>query len=321
MHAVILGVGDQVRAVLAAQAGQPDDDASETNAGVTNGADGPAASRKVLEHTKSALSVATAGLSDRVLDLDDLVEGIRRDMVSRGAVPSKATLDYAATELDELHRAVDLACSQVEQIRPAWKAVWEQDLRRVVTEQELLDRAESSLDEATQRLDAVAKLTHQLNRVVAIASTNPSAVIPRPRKFDPNAAAVVGEGAEGFEGLQTVLAELSAVLDAETAAAVSERRLRAARRIEKLKQWEREHRRDDFSWELRQFAGVTAATDEPPAGGTTAAETVKPRKLRSTGGVEALERARAAREREVLAAVYQHAKEVKAKQALPSMAQ
>ncbi|KAI9187708.1 Bud site selection protein 6 [Blastocladiella emersonii ATCC 22665] len=335
LRAVLAGIGEQLHAAIRA----PDassSGSSNRDSGIVDPSSAPSGAdfnRDVLERTKAALTAATTGLGDRVGDLDDLVEQMRRDMVSRGAIPNRAALDYAAAELDELARAVTLAETQVDQVRPAWKAVWEHDLRRVVAEQDLLDRAETSLDDATQRLDAVAKLTAQLNRVATIAATNPDAVIPRrpaPEFGVPDA--------EEFEGLPSVMAELAAVLDGETAAALSERRVRAARRIETLRRWEREHRRDDFSWELRQFAGVAASLGEvedvvagrkstaeiapaaaPPTAGVVVAVPGggRLRGLRSTGGVAALERARAEKEKETLRAIYASSQEAKAREVRP----
>ncbi|KAJ3368369.1 Bud site selection protein 6 [Allomyces arbusculus] len=254
--------------------------------------------RAHLAVTRPLVAAAVKSVATDRTELAHAARELRDATLANGTVDS-AKLDAVASRRAELSSRADRAARDIDQVRPTWKGVWETELKRVVAEQGVLDAVDAALDDAAQKLDAVDKLHAQLARVAAIAETHPDAVMPRPSADRVLGGRVHGEDDDeddGFDGLASVMAELAATWDAQAAAEASTRRLRAARRTEKVRAWERTHRKDDFSWELKKLAGDGARIGVG---------------LRRTGGVEALERARAEREKKVLAAVYAHAVEEK----------
>ncbi|KAJ3364063.1 Bud site selection protein 6 [Allomyces javanicus] len=283
MRAAIADTLAQVHAAVKAAA-QEDPDSARDRAHL-------AVTRPLVAASVKAVATDRAELAHAARDLRDAT-------LATGTVET-ADLDAVASRRAELSSRADRAARDIDQVRPSWKGVWETELKRVVAEQGVLDAVDAALDDAAQKLDAVDKLHAQLARVAAIAETHPDAVMPRPSADRILGGRVPGEDDDeddGFDGLASVMAELATTWDAQAAAAASTRRLRAARRTEKVRAWERTHRKDDFSWELKKLAGDGARIGVG---------------LRRTGGVEALERARAEREKKVLAAVYAHAVEEK----------
>ncbi|KAI9220399.1 actin interacting protein 3-domain-containing protein [Blastocladiella britannica] len=274
----------------------------------------PNFTRPTLERTKTDLTQALTGLGDRVADLEAVAAQLRGDMLSRGSIPTRAALAYAQAEAEELQRAVTLADEQMAAVAPAWKRVWEHELARVVGEQAVLEDAAHALDAARAKLATVNEVTANLDRVVALTAANPAAaaaVVESKRSTRTFSIAMDTSGSsDGYyqpdylEGaappLSSVLAELTTVLDAESAEATSERRVRAAARTERLRAWELEHRgkRGDD----REFARELAAF--------VAAEVGSGKGLRraSSGGIEAVEQRRRERDQAIVQAAWDEAR-------------
>ncbi|KAJ3375879.1 Bud site selection protein 6 [Allomyces arbusculus] len=258
-----------------------------------------------LAHRRVSADLAT--LADRVDDMAALVDALRHDMVTRGAVPAHAVLAYAKAEHASVVAAVETTRASVARERPTWKAVWEAELHRVVEEQEFLDAAVEQVNSVADRAAQAEAVVQQLARVAELADKHPRAVLPR-RSASASASATLGfpEDDDGEDaGLATVLHELATVLDADTAAAASPRRVRAALRTERVRAWARQFHRPTsaFGGELRAFLGLPADDREGGGGAADGAMSPGGTRLRATGGVEAVERARAERDRAVLAAL------------------
>ncbi|KNE55550.1 hypothetical protein AMAG_01440 [Allomyces macrogynus ATCC 38327] len=246
------------------------------------------------------VSADLASLADRVDDMAAVVDALRHDMVTRGAVPAHAVLAYAKAEHAGVAAAVEATRAAVARERPTWKAVWEAELHRVVEEQEFLDAVVEQVNAVADRATQAEAVVAQLARVAELADRHPRAVLPR-RSSSASASLGFPEDDEDA-GLATVLHELATVLDADTAAAASPRRVRAVLRTERVRAWARQFHRpmSAFGGELRAFLGLPA-DDEAAAG--EGAMSPGGTRLRATGGVEAVERARAERDRAVLAAL------------------
>ncbi|KAJ3360283.1 hypothetical protein GGF32_008530 [Allomyces javanicus] len=253
-----------------------------------------------LAHRRVASDLAS--LADRVDDMAALVDALRHDMVTRGAVPAHAVLAYARAEHTSVIAAVEATRASVARERPTWKAVWEAELHRVVEEQEFLDSAVEQANSVADRAAQAEAVVAQLARVAELADKHPRAVLPR-RASSASASLGLPEEDDDEAGLATVLHELATVLDADTAAAASPRRVRAALRTERVRAWARQFHRPTsaFGGELRAFLGLPA--DDEGVGGEGAMSPGGGTRLRATGGVEAVERARAERDRAVLAAL------------------
>ncbi|KAJ3360279.1 hypothetical protein GGF32_008526 [Allomyces javanicus] len=253
-----------------------------------------------LAHRRVASDLAS--LADRVDDMAALVDALRHDMVTRGAVPAHAVLAYARAEHASVLAAVEATRASVARERPTWKAVWEAELHRVVEEQEFLDSAVEQANSVADRAAQAEAVVAQLVRVAELADKHPRAVLPR-RASSASASLGFPEEDDDEAGLATVLHELATVLDADTAAAASPRRVRAALRTERVRAWARQFHRPTsaFGGELRAFLGLPA--DDEGVGGEGAMSPGGGTRLRATGGVEAVERARAERDRAVLAAL------------------
>jgi hypothetical protein len=253
--------------------------------------------RRKLTEVKSEVAVLMESLTERVADLFEMVEQLRIDMVQRGAIPSASAIDYALSEFSSLNQLMESTSQELDRARPTWKQVWEYELKRVVGEQQFFEEAQGVFSDIEAKLEAVSTLSNQLSRVVTIAKTNPNAVVPRKGLSSQFWETIGGSHEEGFDGIRSVMEELSTMIHFEDPEERSTRRLRAAKRIERFRQWEREHRKDDFSWELKQFCGDEVSDSSPSTPGK------KSPKLRKTGGVDRIERIREEKNKQMLALV------------------
>ncbi|KNE60230.1 hypothetical protein AMAG_05641 [Allomyces macrogynus ATCC 38327] len=130
-----------------------------------------------LAHRRVSSDLAT--LADRVDDMAALVDALRHDMVTRGAVPAHAVLAFAKAEHAGVLAAVEATRASVARERPTWKAVWEAELHRVVEEQEFLDAAVEQVNAVADRAAQAEAVVAQLARVAELADKHPCAVLPR----------------------------------------------------------------------------------------------------------------------------------------------
>ncbi|KAI9771325.1 MAG: Bud site selection protein 6 [Geoglossum simile] len=219
---------------------------------------------------KKTLGDDSDRLVARVDDLQDIVEDLRKDVVSRGVRP-------LPRQLEDVGRDISLATAELKKMqvylkreKPIWTKIWEKELELVCTDRDLLTMQEDlaadledDLEKATQTFALVEQCTkEQLKDGQGAAPRSVSrglSAIPLDVTIDPRMAK---------EG---VLGEVRALQPNH------ENRLEAIERAEKLRQKELESRRGgEFQKELGSF--------------------VEEGKLKKSGGVEEAERLRKAKD-------------------------
>lgn len=254
--------------------------------------------RAYINAGKSSLQEDERRVVARVDDIQDAIEDLRKDVVSRGVRPLPRQLEDVGRELSEVTQAVKRLREFMRREKPLWTKIWEAELQTVCEERDLLSNSEellvdleADLEQAGGTLGLVEQATRQQNLQAGggeRGSGDGAAAA---------AAAAVGGGIGGMgvggqrsasRNLQLQLA-LDQTADPRKAKddmlgqvkaleVKTEDRLEAIARAEKLRQKELESRKEGelFKKELGSF--------------------VEEGKLKKSGGVEEVERQRLLRE-------------------------
>ncbi|KAL6703221.1 Bud site selection protein 6 [Coniothyrium glycines] len=226
--------------------------------------------RAYINLGKKTLQDDSEKIVNRVDDLQDLVEDLRKDVVLRGVRPLPRQLEITAKDLSvataELKKLQDLLAKE----KPLWTKIWEQELQTVCEERDMLTMQEElaadlqdDLEKAAQTLELVEQATKQQNlenekepgKTRSASGRNPVNAASHDKSVDPRQAR------------DGVLGEVKALQPNH------ENRLEAIERAEKARQRELATRDDDaFKKELGNF--------------------VEEGKLKKSGGVEEVERLR-----------------------------
>jgi hypothetical protein len=231
--------------------------------------------RAYINTGKKTLQDDSEKIVNRVDDLQDLVEDLRKDVVQRGVRPLPRQLETTAKDLStataELKKLQDFLAKE----KPLWTKIWEQELQTVCEERDMLTMQEElaadlqdDLEKTAQTLELVEQATKQQNLETekeqgkSLRSASGRNVI--------NAVALdkIVDPREARDG---VLGEVKALQPNH------ESRLEAIERAEKARQRELATRNDDeFKRELGNF--------------------VEEGKLKKSGGIEEVERLRKAKD-------------------------
>ena len=240
--------------------------------GVLPGLDG-STGRAYVNAGKKSLGEESEKIVNRVDDLQDIVEDLRKDVVMRGVRPLPRQLETVSKSISTA--AADLKKMQefLRREKPIWTKIWEKELELVCNDRDLLTMQEElatdledDLDKATQTFALVEQATKQQNlqsgqgNAVSLRSTSKGlAAISSDQVMDP------------MKAKDGVLGEVRALRPNH------ETRLEAIERAEKARQRELETRREgEFTKELGSF--------------------VEEGKLKKSGGVEEAERLRKAKD-------------------------
>ncbi|KAF1928541.1 AIP3-domain-containing protein [Didymella exigua CBS 183.55] len=231
--------------------------------------------RAYINTGKKNLQDESEKIVNRVDDLQDLVEDLRKDVVMRGVRPLPRQLEVTAKDLSrataELKKLQDFLAKE----KPLWTKIWEQELQTVCEERDLLTMQEElaadlqdDLEKATQTFELVEQATKQQNLQNEKDQAKGTRSASGQKALNAVAMDKVVDPRQARDG---VLGEVKALQPNH------ESRLEAIERAEKARQRDLETRRDDeFKRELGDF--VTEG------------------KLKKSGGVEEVERVRLMRE-------------------------
>jgi hypothetical protein len=231
--------------------------------------------RAYINTGKKTLQDDSEKIVNRVDDLQDLVEDLRKDVVQRGVRPLPRQLEITAKDLStataELKKLQDFLAKE----KPLWTKIWEQELQTVCEERDMLTMQEElaadlqdDLEKAAQTLELVEQATKQQN--LETEKEQGKGLRSASGRNAINAAALdkVVDPREARDG---VLGEVKALQPNH------ESRLEAIERAEKARQRELATRNDDeFKRELGNF--------------------VEEGKLKKSGGIEEVERLRKAKD-------------------------
>ncbi|GFG26139.1 bud site selection protein 6 [Aspergillus udagawae] len=224
------------------------------------------AGRARVNAGKKELADESERLVGRVDDLQDLVEDLRKDVVSRGVRPLPRQLESVSKEISAVTKEMKKMQEFLKREKPIWTKIWEKELQLVCEERDQLTMQEDlaadledDLEKAAQTFALVEQATKQqalqqnVNGGVALRNTSRNVVI------DP--------AIDPIKAKDGVLGEVRALQPNH------ESRLEAIERAEKARQKELENRRIGlFQKELGAF--------------------VQEGKLKKSGGVEEAERQR-----------------------------
>ncbi|KAK6510028.1 Bud site selection protein 6 [Arthrobotrys musiformis] len=229
--------------------------------------DGISAQRMKIATGKEAFTVDSDNLVAKVDDLQDAIEELRKDVVSRGVRPLPRQIDQVSRDMVAARVELRKMGDYLKREKPLWKKLWERELELVCEEQqffnlqdELYADLQDDLDKASQTFELVGECTQQQLKVPGGGTRTAS------RGYVPP----VDESLDPSEAKDGVLGEIRALRPNHSD------RIEAIQRAEKMRQQDLEGRQTPFTQELGKF--------------------VEENKLKKSGGVMEVERQRLQRD-------------------------
>lgn len=224
--------------------------------------------RRSVDQVKEKLQTSSSAITTRLEELQDVIDDLKHDVTQRRCRPSKAQLAHCSDEAIALDSEIKELSKLISTAKPVWKKTWEDELQTILKEQQFIKDQESLVVDLEEDHSTLMEVFRQLQKINEIQATS----APTKREFN------VGPTPEGFEGMSSVLKEVS-MIDVD-----SSRRLRALNQAEKMRQRELDNRIDEFEHELTSF--------------------VDSKKLKKTGGAEEAERERQRKDKLMLQRLY-----------------
>lgn len=237
--------------------------------------------RSYVNRGKKSLSDDSEKIVNRVDDLQDLVEDLRKDVVSRGVRPLPRQLEDVSKDISTATADLKKLQEFLRKEKPVWTKIWEKELQVVCDDRDLLTMQEelaADLEDDLQKAAATFELVEQATKAQDKQTTAAAGAVvqgggggvagglrstSRTLVFDPVA--------DPHKAKDSVLGEVRALQPNH------ESRLEAIERAERARQRELENRRGgEFQRELGNF--------------------VEEGRLKKSGGVEEVERVRLMRE-------------------------
>jgi hypothetical protein len=228
------------------------------------------AGRARVNTGKKELAGESERLVARVDDLQDLVEDLRKDVVTRGVRPLPRQLEGVSRDISTVMKEIRKMQDFLGREKPIWTKIWEKELQLVCEERDQLTMQEDlaadlqdDLEKATQTFALVEQATKE--QVMTNAAGGPAAVRATSRSLG------IDPTIDPMKAKDGVLGEVRALQPNH------ESRLEAIERSEKARKKELETRRNNmFQKELGAF--------------------VEEGRLKKSGGFEETERLRTAKD-------------------------
>lgn len=227
--------------------------------------------RAYVNSGKKSLGEESENIVNRVDDLQDIVEDLRKDVVMRGVRPLPRQLETVSKSISTATADLKKMQEFLRREKPIWTKIWEKELELVCNDRDLLTMQEElatdledDLDKATQTFALVEQATKQQN--LQSGQSNAASL----RGTSKGLAAISSDQVmDPMKAKDGVLGEVRALRPNH------ETRLEAIERLEKARQRELGAPREgEFTKELGSF--------------------VEAGKLKKSGGVEEAERLRKA---------------------------
>ncbi|KAJ6264338.1 hypothetical protein Dda_0483 [Drechslerella dactyloides] len=200
--------------------------------------------RTKLKAGKEKFSVDSDNLVAKVDDLQDTIEELRKDVVSRGVRPLHRQLEQVARDMTVARVELRKMGEYLKREKPVWKKLWERELEVVCEEQqffnlqdELYADLQDDLDKASQTFSLVEECTQQQLKVPG------GGVRTASRGFVPH----VEEPVDPSKAKDNVLGEIRALRPNHGD------RVEAIERAEKARQQDLAGRTSPFKQELGKF--------------------------------------------------------------------
>ncbi|KAI0203208.1 bud site selection protein 6 [Astrocystis sublimbata] len=206
-------------------------------------------------------------LVNKVDDLQDLVEDLRKDVVNRGVRPLPRQLEVVSKDIQVLTKELKKMEEYMKHEKPVWTKIWEKELEEVCQGRDELKLMEDLMIDLKDDLE---KATETFTLVEQATKEQMKENTPTARQFS-RGLQHIGNSTDQSAAKEGVLGEVRALQPNH------EDRLEAIERAEKLRQKELESRRENpMKKELAAFVGEG--------------------KLKKSGGIDEVERARIARD-------------------------
>ncbi|KAL8899768.1 MAG: hypothetical protein Q9192_001402 [Flavoplaca navasiana] len=229
--------------------------------------------RTYVNMGKKTLGEDSEKLVDRVDNLQDVVEDLRKDVVTRGVRPLPRQLETVGKNISTVTAELKKMQDYLKREKPIWTKIWEKELSLVCSDRDLLTMQEElatdledDLEKAAQTFALVEQATKQQN-----LQAGPAGAVTLRSSSKGLTAIATDQEIDPMKAKDGVLGEVRALQPNH------ETRLEAIERAEKARQEELESRREGaFKKELGSF--------------------VEEGKLKKSGGVQEAERLRKAKD-------------------------
>ncbi|KAF9939057.1 Bud site selection protein 6 [Mortierella alpina] len=234
----------------------------------------PVSARIFIESGKVKLDKKSEDLTNKIEELQDVVEDMKLNVTQRRGKPSDISMAFVDKQCEEVEKEIAELSDYIQVLRPSWKKTWEVELQTIVKEQMFLKEQEALLEDLKEDRSSLVQTLANLKKVLELQNKNGGVFGTKARDFVFQPTVVD----DGFEGLKTVMEEVK-LIEPD-----SDKRLKAMAQMEKLRHIELSNRIDEFEEELTTFVGSS--------------------KLRKTGGALEVERQRQQRDLENLKAMF-----------------
>ncbi|KAF7625777.1 hypothetical protein AFLA_002624 [Aspergillus flavus NRRL3357] len=228
------------------------------------------AGRARVNSGKKELGEESERLVARVDDLQDLVEDLRKDVVTRGVRPLPRQLESVGKDISAVTKEIKKMQEFLKREKPIWTKIWEKELQLVCEERDQLTMQEdlaADLQDDVEKAAQTFALVEQATKEQTMQNNPSNGVTLR----NTSRNVVIDPAVDPMKAKDSVLGEVRALQPNH------ESRLEAIERAEKARQKELENRRIGlFQKELGAF--------------------VEEGKLKKSGGVEETERLRRAKD-------------------------
>lgn len=226
------------------------------------------AGRAHVNSGKKVLLQDSEALVNRVDDLSDLVEDLRKDVVMRGVRPRPRQLEDVSKDISVTVKELTKMKEFLKREKPIWTKIWEKELDLVCQERDELTQQEdlmADLHGDLEDLSGVFKLVEEATKQQNLQNGTPSGLRSTSRNLP------IDPDIDPQRAKDGVLGEVRALQPNH------ENRLEAIERAERARQRELESRKGgEFQREVEKF--------------------VEEGKLKKTGGAEEVERLRKAKD-------------------------
>ncbi|KAK5104067.1 Bud site selection protein 6 [Lithohypha guttulata] len=221
------------------------------------------AGRVHVNEGKKQLMNDSEALVNRVDNLSDTVEDLRKDVVSRGVRPRPSDLEHLSKEISAVSKDLQRVKEFMKREKPVWTKIWEQELNLVCLERDELTQQEELMGDLFGDLEDVQNVFNLVEEAMKQQNLQGSAGSMR----QPSKNIDIDPSVDPNEAKEGVLDEVRALRPNH------ENRLEAIERAETMRKRELESRRqNEFQKEVEQF--------------------VEEGKLKRTGGMDEVERVR-----------------------------
>ncbi|KAE8384016.1 actin interacting protein 3-domain-containing protein [Aspergillus alliaceus] len=228
------------------------------------------AGRVRVNSGKKELGEESERLVARVDDLQDLVEDLRKDVVTRGVRPLPRQLESVGKDISAVTKEIKKMQDFLKREKPIWTKIWEKELQLVCEERDQLTMQEdlaADLQDDVEKAAQTFALVEQATKQQSMQNDPTNGVTLR----NTSRNVIIDPAVDPMKAKDSVLGEVRALQPNH------ESRLEAIERAEKARQKELENRRvGKFQKELGAF--------------------VQEGKLKKSGGVEETERLRRAKD-------------------------